>query len=329
MGAGLPPIHERLIELLESTGARGTLCNELFRGVSLPDPRPGPQQLSTTMSGLESAEREVLRVHRHELAQLLQLAGAEVLRSRAPHPWLISPSLDMRREARALEGASFRGRVRRAAAKQSQWPGLSAAHAAPAPAPALALLLRCFLPSGRGWPGAVELYSASLRLEAQRSARIGLGLALGLQARYRAAREVLLASIDGFPSVLEHSLALQNLGAILRWSGDLQGSLVACRSAARLAIARPQVLVNWLDRGALVGAAREVRAAAQVLDALVPVDHICIERWRVALALRRRAEGQPPGGLTSRQALELARELGPTSRRILLAACVEDPESGG
>ncbi|MFT4540214.1 MAG: hypothetical protein ACI835_002663 [Planctomycetota bacterium] len=350
MSGSLPSVRGSLVHLLNSTASDGLLRRELFARLAPIGVMGSSDWLRPSMPGLDSIEREVLSVHRNEIGHLLLVAAAETAWLSAPHPWLLAPEDPECRGARICGGSELhadaeatqeakagvaeewntqradagqlRIRTRLLDQRLGRWPELnSGQHSA---TPALNLLQRCFSPSTGGWPTAVELYSASMRLEPRRDARIGLGLSLGLEGKYGNARGLLNSALQGYPRALHKSLALQNLGAVLRWAGDCEASLIACRAAVDAPIERAQVFVNWLDRTCLVGRYGEALDAANALDACVTMNHPAVLRSAMVLKRRRIEEGLPASRLSTRRVRDLAEVIGPNSRKIVLAAFADE-----
>ena len=314
MSVTLPPVHESLVKLLQGLEPEGELGRGLFSTERASAHGLDLNQLEARMPGLESIEREILLVHRHELCHLLQLAANEAVELETREPWLLSPNIDLRREHMRLDRGTFVQAVRAASNVQTSWRKVQEEHEPVGPA--TELLRGCLPLSDEGWPDSVDLFSAALRLVPRRGARIGLGLALGLHGRHDDALEVLEEASAGYPNVFEHSLVLQNQGAVLRWAGRLRTSLEVCRRASRLPVERPQILINWLDRCLLLDEREEALEAASQLDDMLTAEHPCLLQNEAALRQRTMAEGLPDSVIAPDEARRLCDEMGEPSRRI-------------
>lgn len=179
-----------------------------------------PARASATSAGLSAAERELLRVHRAEVASLLKEACKRRLAGEARSRDFLSRRLGTDREVEIIEQAEL---VARARALRSA--DLSLAHDPLDDLDPLGLLERAITDRAGQAPSITQLALASLRLEPEDSTRICLGLDLVFSSQPSTGLEVLARVLDGCTSPLVRSIALANTAFAAYRLGDLSRSL--------------------------------------------------------------------------------------------------------
>lgn len=194
---------------------------------------------------LTNAERELVRMHREEVALLLRRAAlAGVLAEFDGRVLPLDPAdpgpdrEQVARKARSLHDA--------ACLPQDAWRGLE-------------LLRRA------AGPGPRELALASLRLAPSDEARIYLAVALFGQEQPRAAERLLHSVLAGLPTTTNASIAWEDIGLVRDASGNDAGAARAYRRAVQIA-PRPLPALLWLRSSARTGQRAEFLECSRWLE---------------------------------------------------------------
>ncbi len=274
---------------------------------------------SARATGLTSAERQLLLVHRCEVAALLREACVLRLFEEPRAAEEIGRDIDVRRRIEIPDEDAWRARARRE---------MDAVTDDSETTDAYELLLRCVHPADESrWgedassarPSAAQLATSSLRVAAHDSARICVGVDLIRRDEPRTALRVLESVLAGAPSALHASNAHENVGWARAASGDAPAARDAYRAAALCGEPRPTPLASWLFHALDAADRPDVLDAAARLDELVEPDHPSLADWLKGVRRKRAERGRGPSPATKKLLESLADELGDTSRRIASA----------
>jgi len=262
-----PHLEEILRDIESDPRARmfQTSPRQLFLGLRGSIPRISPRQ-----AGLTSAERELLEVHRGELAWLLCTAAKTALVNkedpRTPVSRWTTP--DQRFELPSLE----------------RWRELAEQHRFTPPRelaehPAQRLLGSLLRPGEGPRSSAHEMALASTRLVPRDATRVVLAYSLMEGGKDGSSLGILLNVLHSRCSPLTRSIALVNLSAIRMRQGQELVALEALRTADDLETGRVTPVLNELCLYLRIGDADGVISSALRLEALVDADHPAVTEF--------------------------------------------------
>lgn len=276
-------LDPKLEELLREIAAEPDSCLlKMPRARALPALFERGAIVRASSSALNAFEREVLRVHRSELA-------AHLLRACA---------------YKILEGDKTRHRVNRHARRDQpaeiESPKTSQASiqriaedsaAQDELADARDLLLHCVREPLGPTPGACELAAAAHRLVPSNEARLWAAVDLALGDQLRSALRLAHDVLEGFPSETETGCAWDSMTFAWEQIGNLGRALEAAEAGGGECPSRLSTHMNAFILGFQVGSRRSVELAARRLEEIVSVDHPAVESFAETTILRRQ-EGQ-------------------------------------
>jgi hypothetical protein len=269
---------------------------------------PHERTSSLGMTGLSVLERHLVSVHRSELAFLLRSAAVGRLYEDPKSSGWFSRSVTLARNLSWMSGHDLRERAARA---------LRAAELEPSTVSERGALDAIVSGDSRAAVGTLELAAASLRLEATDQGRIIAGNALMAEGQLQSALWVYRGVLDGVPSALHKSVALENSGVV--WS-RLGVSAHATRFAGEacgvLAEGRPTPHLNRLTIELEFGNAQSVLAAAAAAEECVPREHFALLSFVEGIRGLRRSGAWTPDGSRQRIVRGLRHQLGPVAGSI-------------
>lgn len=226
-------------------------------------------------AGLTVAERELLQVHRSEVARLL----GDMCRTRlAADTVTVHQSLSVDRKVRIYSESELKAHVEEIEARGD----LSDAGIG-------GLLERCVAGSHRA-PSVVEIATAMGRLEPTDTARVLAGMGMTTHDRPRAALDLYRVVLAGRPSRVMASQTWDNVARAFSLLGDsdqaLSASLEACYANSEKVESRFVSLCTAFDLGYEDVAFR----MATEVNELVPANHESVD-WYVASMTSRRKSG--------------------------------------
>ena len=276
---------------------------QLLRTLRDRDPVIGTRQV-----GLSTAERELLEVHREEVARLLyDTALADLYGGRhgriALGRWVTSVQ-----EVHVPSRSELQ--------RRHQY--LTSLPEVGGDAQARVILLEEHLGSAIGGrPDGVRLLLNSLRLAARSRTRIALALALMAREEDEKAAGVLNAVLERRSSTLTHAIALGNLAYVRQRQGN---DLAALELSGASRIRQPDRIGQLLNEFAFalrVGDAERVIATGQRMHDLVGETHPAVEQFIELRGERKRLPAEAPTTECLRLLSRLTRnELKPAAERI-------------
>jgi hypothetical protein len=254
--------------------------------------------IGATQAGLLPGERELLRVHREELARLLREATAARLfatASGACH--LVRFQTPTRR--REWSRPAWETRVARALGSENGGDV------------ALRALIGADVSS---WPPALNLARLSHTIVPSDSARILSGIALVLDDEPRTALHLLDTVADRRRRGPLGANVWINLGLAYASIGDPVSAATANERSARLGEPSGTAAMNWLYNALVIGNETSIRSAAEWLGESVPGDSAALDDYVNDQSLRARST-PPERSAVAKRWIRKSSDLWPLSAR--------------
>jgi len=277
------------------------------RGKAVRTLREAIQAAGPATAGLNLPERELLRVHRLELASLLRQLCLSLLVNGATSRAFVSRYITPRRTGVLLDPASLGVALEDVSSALARDDHCSSA---------LVLAACSVHRAADRQPTILELAAAAHRLHPTAESRILASQHLVLGDSPLCALSLLRLVLDMHPTGTVRTSAWHTIGLAYSRIDRLTRSHDAYVTASRGDQERPG---PWLDRTALafqVGAAPDVLEAASHLEDLLPSDHEELDWFVSSRVLRRRAGDWHPTPAAFILVRELQDQLGAVGRRI-------------
>ncbi len=263
--------------------------------------------ISAHATGLTSAERHLVQVHRNEVAWLLRQACLIKLIEGPTSRQFVSRYVAPNKEVRLLAPTEMERRVREQ--RECSSGRDECAHG-------LDLLLQCVATSHDETPRVSELAIAACRLEPSDQARLMVGYDLVLQDQARGSLGLMQRLLTGAPREREAAKAWGCVGMCFVNLGDLPSAHEALLNGSSQATPETANVLSRLVLGLQLGLRQDVLDCAVRLDESVQADDPVVLSFVHVLRLRRRALGWAPTNDGTRMALSMHDRLGHTARRI-------------
>jgi hypothetical protein len=288
------------------------------RSSLLRDPRartPGallerPTAVHPTATGLTTAERHLLEVHRDELADVLRRACLMRFFADPDRAIYLNRSRSAGQELEIDTPEQWRERARAA---------LADARRAPAPLEGLDLLEACLRPAPHEPVSITQLARASQRLQYTDVAEAYVGLDLVISNDREVGERVLTGLVDSSCSVEVRACSLENIALAHGLGGDDFGAVQFYKSSVQVDASRPAPQLAWLFCGLLWADETETRQAASILDDLVGGANSAVDHYISCKLEQRRAGMFTVSERARRLASKLHDSMGAASGRIARA----------
>ncbi len=259
-------------------------------------------------TGLRAAERELLRVHREELAQLLREACVMLFYAVRERRGFLHHSRTVGEAIRVASPREWSARGE-SALERVAVDGLALA--------GLDLIRACLGNPARSGLPIVQLARAAQVLVPSGLHECYIGLDLVLGGRPATGTRVLQDLLASGPRRIVASHTSENLGLACGLAGDDRTALLHYRHAAEIAGDRPAPVMAWLVCAVTTVQEKQARRAATILEDLVAKDHPALEEF-LGLKKNHRARGLlVPDGRARRLAARIRDRVGPASERII------------
>ena len=299
-----PHLDEVLHDIARDPRARMfvTSPRQLLHGLSGTIPRLSPRQ-----PGLTSAERELLTVHREEVAELLYRSALRRIYD-APEPAVhMNRWIDTDRKVKLLTEDEVSTRARVALVGRVQGEAWSWA---------TSVLREHLVQSTSPRPSATNLALASLRLIPKPTTRICAGIALLEDGELYSALDSFGRVVEQATQPLVRAIAIENRAVVLWKVGVENRAIEEFEWSHRQCPGRPQPLLSLFVMALRIGSREKALAAAEQLAGTVPVEHQLVSDFVEARKAELRMQA---GSITSacRELLPAIRDsLHPTARRV-------------
>ncbi len=263
--------------------------------------------IPSSATGLTVLERNLLAVHREELAFLLRQACVLRFFAEKRAGVYLSRALTTKLELRVPSVEDLRDASR---------PAFAASESDLGRREDLELLEACLQDNPVQPPAITQLARASQRLHPSDSAECCIGLDQVLAERFTAGRRVLEQLVARNPAPLVTSLAWANMGLSQGLQGLDHAALECYRRASQAIDDAPHAIMAWLFFAVKSCNESETLRAARRLDEAVSKDHPSLDTFVVGYSAQFR-----PGGFASTPAcrefvIRIEDRIGPASRRI-------------
>ncbi len=265
-------------------------------------------QVEVSATGQTTLERELLVVHREELAEVLLRACL----SRLFAELRLSPFLNRSRTLQqVIEVDSLEQWSEKAARR------IELAREAPSKLEGIDLVEACVRDHGELQRATVSQFAAAARrLRPSDAAEIYIGIDLVHGGHPQLSKRVLQQVIASRPTPYVLSVALENLGMVEARLEDYASALAAYCLACRAMDERPSTLVGWLFMAMQAGAEEQAFRAGALLDEMVRGPAAAVDSLIENYQLQRQQDLLEPTREGRTIALRLLDRLGPKSRRI-------------
>lgn len=298
-----PEVVEILREVVADPEAHRLLVDRLehFDPTSLFEP------ISSRSVELSVLERELVSVHREEVAWLLRQAWRRIVHRDPVEARKLAPYVTADRPVKLVGTAELSGRVRRVAEFEG---GEEAVEAG-------VRLLEDHIADSVGQVGRKTLVLASLHLAPSDEARITLAWDLSQEGNEREARRLLETVWGGHATAQNRSFAWDNTGWSHAGEGDVRRAMRAYRRSSLECENRPGPMAAWLQFACLLGDRSEAIEAANLLDETVQEDHPILG-WRNGLFRSYRdSDAWNPEWAPYKTARRVIDSVGSASRKVL------------
>jgi hypothetical protein len=263
--------------------------------------------ISAHATGLTSAERHLVQVHRNEVAWLLRQACLIKLIEGPTSRQFVSRYTAPGKEVRLLASAEMEQRVREQR-EQAEGPDECA--------DGLELVSRCVAHQFGEMPSIAELATAAFRFESTGQVRLIVGLDLALRSEPRGSLSLMRHLLMHEPTGRDAVRAWEYVALSLAELGDLVGAHDSLKQAAGLGVSGA---LNCLPRFVLelqMGMKNEVLESSREMDGLLSANEPVVDWFVQALADRRQRREWIPTSDGARLALTLCDRLGQVGRRV-------------
>ena len=234
---------------------------------------------------LTRAERELVRVHRFEVADLLHQEVRRVVIEGEEARGSLLKHVSLTEVTEPTDPIQWESNARRRLV--STLPEVRKT-------PAFSLLEQCVMTVPDERPSAVELATAALRLVPRAATKICLGLALDQEDQTQRGLDVLKDVVESEPSAMMESFAWQNIGGLAGNLGRRTEELEARRSAALGLQGRGDTAMAWFLTALELGDQSEALRASDVVRETVPVGHESIDSFVQCRIAWLKREGRSP-----------------------------------
>lgn len=294
----------------------------LFR-IEIPRPErlllSGAEPANPTTTGLTSAERQILRVHREEVAQILRDAAEWRIQQDPIGKVRVSPYITLNCRRGFPERDELMGKLR----SRTRW--MRRSHATDA---SIEAGVRACSRLDARHVSAYELAGASLRIVPHDAGWIQLARGLELEGESGTAGKVTMSVLKNNPASPCRASALSFLGVLCELRGRPADAAACFASAAIGGSVAPNILLSWFVESILAGDRAQTKEAAARIDPYIPLGAEALTHW--IAQMKRRLELTPlpaPSEAARRVAFSISGYIGPSAQLVLDALPIPEPRA--